>query len=166
MNNVKLVRANFSDAAALAEICKKAFDHISEKYLGHTEGPYGYDKPQWHTVSMKEGVYFQIVLHDKIIGAIIIAIRGKKKVASNEKYHWELVQMFIDPEYQNMGAGSFAVKEVERCFPEMYLFTVATPAKYISNNDFYRKLGFKKIKEINSNNDLLLYSYEKYYNIK
>ena len=144
ISKVKILRANFSDATVLAEICKKAFDHISEKYQGKKEGPPGYDMPHWHTIAMKEGVYFQILLHDKIIGAIIIALRDKRKATKKEIYHWELVQMFIDPEYQGKGIGSFAVKEVERFFPEMYLLTLATPVKYISNNDFYKKLGFKK----------------------
>lgn len=165
MSKVKILRANFSDATVLAEVCKKAFDHISEKYLGKKEGPSGYDMPHWHTISMKEGVYFKIQLHDNIIGAIIIALRGKKKTTNKEIYHWELVQLFIDPEYQGKGIGCFAVQEVERFFPEMYLMTLATPAKYKSNNDFYNKLGFKKVKEIISNNDVLLYFYEKYYSI-
>jgi len=145
---IKLERANFSDAVELSHICKKAFDREMILYKdGKIGGPKHYDDPKWHIYSMKEGVYHKILFNLKLIGGIIIAIRDKKIKNKIIIYHWELVQMFIHPDCQNKGIGSFAVKQMEEWFPEMYKFTTGTPSFSIGNIHFYEKLGFKKIGE-------------------
>lgn len=77
--NLKLERANFTDAKELASICKKSFDQ--EMILnrdGKPGGPPSYDDPDWHIYSMKEGFYNKIIFDGKIVGSIIMALRGEE----------------------------------------------------------------------------------------
>jgi RimJ/RimL family protein N-acetyltransferase len=55
--------------------------------------------------------------------------------------------MYISPEYWNIGFGSFAVKQLEEWFPEMYKMTTGTPSFSVGNIHFYEKLGFTKTGE-------------------
>lgn len=147
-NDLKLERANFEDAVVLSQICRDSFNQ--ENFLhkdGKACGPKQYDDPSWHIYSMKEGVYHKILYNNKIIGAIIIAFRGKKTIENITCYHWELVQMFVSNEYKSMGAGTFAVKQIESWFPEMYKMTAGTPSFSKGNIRFYKNLGFNIIGE-------------------
>jgi predicted acetyltransferase len=145
-NKLRLERANFIDANELTNICVDSFNQEMILYKdGKPSGPKHYNEPNWHIYSMKEGVYHKILLDDKIVGAIIIALRDRIK--NNSLYHWELVQMYIDNEYKHKGFGTFAIKQIEKWFPEMYKFSTGTPSFSINNINFYKKLGFNEVGE-------------------
>ncbi len=93
---------------------------------------------------MKQGFYNKIIYDGKIVGMVVIAFRG----IEGELLHYELVQIFVDPDFWNKGIGSAAIKQIEEWFPEMYKFTTGTPAFSITNIKFYEKLGFKKVDEV------------------
>jgi aminoglycoside 6'-N-acetyltransferase I len=78
---------------------------------------------------------------NKIIGAIFGNIE-----CWYHKYHYNLKEMFIDPEYQHMGIGSKMIKKInidlkKRHVIGMYLFTSSD--KWTSN--FYKKNNFKSL---------------------
>jgi len=164
---LKLERANFVDADILTDICVRSFNREMMEYKnGRPGGPRHYDDARWHIFSMKEGVYHKILYNDQIVGAIIIALRGRIK--NNSLYHWELVQMYIDNEYQHKGIGTFAIKQIEKWFPEMYKLTTGTPSFSVNNIAFYKKLGFSEIGEEycrDEDIDLILFE-KKYYEFK
>lgn len=158
--NVLIKRADFTDAVALAEICKKSFDQeMILRRDGTPGGPPFYNDPAWHIYSMKEGVYHKIFYQNELVGGIIIAFRGKK----DELYHWELVQIYIDPEHWNKGIGSIAIQQIESWFPEMYKLTTGTPSFSTTNIQFYKKLGFKCSGESISDEHLKIILFEKLY---
>ncbi len=164
-NDLKLERSNFEDAIVLSQICCNSFNQ--EMILnkdGKAGGPKQYDDPSWHIHSMKEGVYYKILYKTKIIGAIILAFRGKKTIENTAYYHWELVQMFISNEYKSMGAGTFAVKQIESWFPEMFKMTTGTPSFSKGNIQFHKNLGFNIIgEEYNKDEDVKIILFEKVY---
>ena len=146
--DLKLERADFIDAVEMADICRRSFDQEMILHKdGKPGGPKNYDDPDWHVHSMKEGVYHRIMHKSRIIGAVIIALRGKINKNGRDLYHWELVQIFIDNDYKNKGVGTFAVKQIEMWFPEMYKLTTGTPSFSAGNIRFYERLGFKKTGE-------------------
>lgn len=165
LGDLKLERANFTDAFKLSQICKNSFDQEMILHKdGKSGGPKHYDDPTWHIHSMKEGVYHKILHKSEIIGAIIIAFRNKIVKVQKPLYHFELVQMFVDNDYKNNGVGTFAIKQIEEWFPEMYKLTSATPSFSIGNIHFYNTLGFIKIGEQNSDDDKInLILFEKVY---
>ncbi|MBP7737782.1 MAG: GNAT family N-acetyltransferase [Spirochaetes bacterium] len=160
---LNLERANFIDANELTNICFNSFNQEMILYKdGKHGGPQHYDDPNWHIYSMKEGVYHKILLDNKLVGAIIIALRGRIK--NNTLYHWELVQVYIDNEYKHKGIGTFAIKQIEKWFPEMYKLTTCTPSFSVNNIEFYKKLGFNEIDKIYCHEeDIEIILFEKLY---
>jgi predicted acetyltransferase len=165
-NGLKLERANFEDAIVLSQICRDSFNQESILQVGKAGGPKQYDDPSWHIYSMKEGVYHKILYNNKIIGAILLAFRGKKTIENTACYHWELVQIFIINEYKSMGVGTFAVKQIESWFPEMYKMTTGTPSFSTGNIQFYKNLGFNIIREeYSKDEDIMIVLFEKNYKL-
>ncbi len=73
--------------------------------------------------------------------------------------------MYIDNEYKHKGIGTFAMKQIENWFPEMYKLTTGTPSFSINNIKFYKKLGFNETGEqYSSEEDIKIILFEKFYN--
>lgn len=147
---IELLRANFSNANEIAKLCKKSFDREMTLHKdGKPGGPPSYDDPAWHIMSMKQGFYCKILCDGKLVGMVLIAFRGIEAGL----LHYELVQIFVDPDFWNKGIGSTAIKQIEEWFPEMYKLTTSTPAFSVTNIKFYEKLGFNKVDEVFSKED-------------
>lgn len=162
--DTELIRANFSDADEMAKLCKKSFDRESILHKdGNPGGPQSYDDPAWHIMSMKQGFYCKIMCDGKLVGMILIAFRGME----GEFVQYELVQVFVDPDFWNKGIGTVAIRQIEEWFPEMYKLTTSTPKFSVKNIKFYEKLGFKIVDEVfNKEEGIDLVLFEKTYKHK
>ena len=89
---------------------------------------------------MDPGYCFKILLGDRIIGAFII-FKDYPQRGTNV-----LGTIFLDPEYQNLGIGTYTMNYVHRTFPAKQ-WRLDTPEWHIRNHHFYEKLGYRKVGE-------------------
>lgn len=148
-------KTTIRDVRALTKVQIKTFDHDSKKFLGiDTGGPPGYDSEEWQIQIMQKADYYKIVKDNKIIGGFIIF--------NPRKGEYVLGRIYIDPDYQDRGIGTQAMKFMLNKYSDAVKWSLDTPSWAIRNHYFYEKLGFVKVKE--SKADLEGYSdifYEK-----
>jgi ribosomal protein S18 acetylase RimI-like enzyme len=139
MDEIEMVLAEPIDAEILANISKRAFH--SDIICGGkgNGGPPGYDSPQWQSFIMNKSKYFKILLAKKIIGGVIVFIKGKG--------HYYLGRIFIDPSYHRKGIGTKAMQLVQSEFPLAHKWTLETPPWNSRTKEFYKKQGFQIIGE-------------------
>jgi GNAT superfamily N-acetyltransferase len=132
---VAFQRAKRADAEVLTEVQKRTFDDDSRRFRGQPSGgPPGYDSVFWSRKIMGIADYYKIVSNRTIIGGIIVFNKGGG--------HYELGRIFIDPEHQNQGIGTQALRWLEAKYPLAKKWTLDTPSWATRNHHFYEKLGF------------------------
>ncbi|NDW17529.1 N-acetyltransferase [Dysgonomonas sp. 216] len=90
---------------------------------------------QTHRLSFEASQEVVFVYHeDKLIG-LGRAISDRVRQAA-------IYDVAVDPEYQGLGIGKEIVMHIIKCLPGCNIILYASPGK----EDFYRKLGFKKMK--------------------
>ena len=156
-------KAKIEDAETLTEIQKRTFDDDSRRFGGLPAGgpvphvfggPPGYDSVDWTLWAMKTGIYYKILAGDQIIGAVILFDMHKR--------HFNLGRIFVDPDWQDQGIGSQAIRFIEKTFPYVKRWSLDTPEWAIRNHHFYEKLGYVKVgEEAPKGIDIRLYLYEK-----
>ncbi|MGA9351332.1 MAG: GNAT family N-acetyltransferase [Anaerolineae bacterium] len=106
---IRFEKARPTDAATLARISERAFHsdiHCGAPGLG---GPPGYESEQWQRKMMHIGDYYKILVGDQIVGGFIVLRKGPRE--------YELGRIFVDPDYQNQGAGTQAMEFLWEEYP-------------------------------------------------
>ena len=136
---LSLTLAQSSDAEALAQISKRAFDSDAAVGAPGAGGPPGYDSPAWQVEMMGQAVYLKIDLAGEIAGgAIVFGGRGGR---------YYLGRVFLDPRLQGRGIGLAVMDALFAHFPDADKWVLETPSWNVRTRNFYRKLGFQLMKE-------------------
>ncbi|MHA2297852.1 MAG: GNAT family N-acetyltransferase [Candidatus Hodarchaeales archaeon] len=142
--DLKFEEATEMDIPELTGIMKKAFDDDARLHLGIPEGgPPGYDNGeffrQW-MLSYEESHGYKVITGDKIIGYFLVWIyeHGENRLGT----------IFMDPDYQNRGIGSRAMRFIFDSWSDAKSWILDTPNWATRNHYFYEKHGFKKIREV------------------
>lgn len=149
---IKFAIALVSDAEILRDIAISAFEEDKIKY-GFT--PPGIETIEWHLSKINNGMYYKIMVEDKIVGAI--------NLYDLKNNHFRLGAVYIEPSYQNKGIGTKAISFIENTYPDINKWSLDTPYKNYKNHKFYEKHGYVKIDEVKpmENIDFFLFEYEK-----
>ncbi len=144
-------KSTLDDIEDLLPIQKASFQDDLEKYQDFETNPAceTFEKLEYN---IQKYHHFTILEENTIIGAI--EVRGNK-----ERMHIDKV--FISPSKQNKGTGTMAIKFLEKQFPDVKLWTLYTPYLSFRNHYFYEKFGYKKTKEVQLTERLILFKYEK-----
>jgi len=154
-DKMRIEIAYIEDAKALTEVQVRTFDDDSGRFAGQEKGgPPGYDSVEWQINIMQHSKYYKIMYYTRIIGGIILFDMGDGV--------FNLGRIYIDPEYQNMGVGTNAIKFIEMAFPQARKWTLETPGFAVRNHHFYEKMGYIKVGESRAEPDgFHEYHYEK-----
>ena len=111
---LRFEKAIANDANNLAKVSKRAFDndiHYGARVEG---GPPGYDSPEGQIFMMDHFMYYKMMLEDTIIGGFMIADKWDG--------HYELVRIFIEPNFQNMGFGIKTLEFIWRTYKRQVIY--------------------------------------------
>lgn len=149
---VKFTVALESDAKILRDIAVSAFE---EDKINYGSMPPGIETIEWHLSKIKNGMYYKIMIDDKIVGAI--------NLYDLKNNHFRLGAVYIDPTYQNQGIGTKAIDFIENTYPDVKKWSLDTPYKSYKNHKFYEKHGYVKVEEVKpmDNIDFWLFEYVK-----
>ena len=128
------------DAAALADISRRAFE--TDSAVGGTGpgGPPGYDTAAWQRSMMtKASAYWKLLLDGQLIGGAI--------VFSYPRGRYYLARLFLDPDYHRQGLGLRAMEALLAAYPEARVWRLETPPWNQRTRAFYKKLGFRVVRE-------------------
>ena len=128
------------DAAALADISRRAFE--TDSAVGGTGpgGPPGYDTAAWQRSMMtKASAYWKLLLNGQLIGGAI--------VFSYPRGRYYLARLFLDPDYHRQGLGLRAMEALLAAYPEARVWRLETPPWNQRTRAFYKKLGFRVVRE-------------------
>ena len=130
------------DIPILTPLMKAAFDEDTKMHTDLLEdGPIGYDTGELleNMLHMENSVSKVILYDGKPIGAYTVI---------KEKDMYTLDLIFIDPQYACKGIGSIVWNDIEKEYHEAKTWIVETPSYSMRNHNFYKKCGFKVIKEV------------------
>lgn len=149
---VALRPARPEEAAALAEISRRAFD--SDLALGLAPGPGGppgYSSDEWQTQMMTAGRYHAVTVDGDLAGGAIVFEIGRG--------HCELGRLFVDPRFHRQGIGQRAMALLFAAYPSVRRWTLDTPTWNRRTRAFYEGLGFVAVGERRAPGgpDLVLY---------
>jgi GNAT superfamily N-acetyltransferase len=147
MNKMVVVDIHFEEATEddipeLTEVMTRAFDD-AQKHLGKPNGgPDGYDTGDFFRkwmLSYRESVGYKVLVDGKIVGGFIVWLlrHGKNNLGT----------IFVDPDYQDQGVGSQAMRFIFTTFRDATSWTLETPSWALKNHYFYEKNGFQKVRE-------------------
>lgn len=130
------------DIPELTGVMTRAFDDDARKHLGlERGGPEGYDNGDFFRkwlFGYQESIGYKALSEGKIIGACIVWVLPEG--------HNVLGTIFVDPDYQDRGAGTHMWQFVEATYPETRSWRLATPSWAIKNHYFYEaKCGFERV---------------------
>ena len=131
-----LRKSNEDEIEIIVEISKKSFD--TDILVGGKEndGPPQYDDINWHKQMLEEGhLYTYMQKNGEIIGGAIL-FEGEKELYVG--------RIFINPQHFGQGYGIQLMRDIECCFPDVYVIQLDTPIWNIRTNRFYRKCGYKQ----------------------
>jgi GNAT superfamily N-acetyltransferase len=94
---IQFEKARPEDARALALASWRAFDNDVNYGAPGPGGPPGYNSDRWQLRMMIAGEYYKILADDQIIGGFVVLLRGYQC--------YELVRIFVHPDFQNQGLG-------------------------------------------------------------
>lgn len=141
LSQIRYFKAADSDIPELTEIMTRSFDNDSQRFHGEAAGgPQGYNNGSFFRQWMRSGNCYKIMLDNTLIGAFIV-FKDYPQKGSNV-----LGTIFLDPEYQDQGIGTFTMKYVHKTFFAKR-WMLDTPEWHTRNHHFYEKLGYKKIGE-------------------
>ncbi len=131
---VALRRARLEEAAALAEISRRAFDSDLAVGAPGPGGPPGYDSADWQGQAMGWGEYHAVVVDGQVAGGAIVLRAGPA--------HCELSRIFLDPSWHGRGIGRQVMALLFEAYPQAQRWTLDTPAWNRRTRRFYESLGF------------------------
>lgn len=152
--NIKLVKADISDAEEIWTMQKEAFAELLNKYQDFDTNPANEPLEKVIMRLNQPFTYFYfIVLNGKKIGAI----RVVDKKSDNDFKH--ISPLFIIPEYRNCGYAQAAILIVENIHGS-HGWEIDTILQEAANCHLYEKMGYHKtgiIREVNSKLTLIYY---------
>ena len=140
-NDIQLVQATDDDAGILAIVSQRAYEHASELYEKEVWGPRGYKSPKDHLYYIDKLETYCILYEEIVVGGIIVSENGFD--------HKELVRIFVDPDFQDKGIASDAIKLLMESSPAK-AWTVGNITWNEKAKGFLESNGFKKIGFINT----------------
>lgn len=131
-----LKKAIIEDAEVIREVLNQAFykDYIK----------YGYCPAYNQSIErvqkgIENSIPFKILVDEQTVGYMRVLYEGQGR-------YW-LACLCIIPAYENKGVGKVAMKLLEKQFPNAKCWGLDTPVDNERNVYFYKKCGFKIIKE-------------------
>jgi RimJ/RimL family protein N-acetyltransferase len=138
MSLVSIELAKSEDAEKLADISKRAFDSDIEHGALGEGGPSGYDSPdhQRRMIENESGDYLKILYDGKIVGGTTVW-----KISD---MHYEIFNVFVDPDYHRKGIGKESFRLIMEKYPQAKRWTLDTPEWNTRTKGYYEHLGFKQ----------------------
>jgi len=140
MTSLLLEPARPDDAAALADISRRAF--ASDAAVGGSGpgGPPGYDSAGWQRQMMTQAsAYWKVLLEGRIIGGAIVFAYPRGR--------YYLARIYLDPDIHRQGLGLRAMAALLAAYPEARVWRLETPPWNRRTRAFYEKLGFRVVRE-------------------
>lgn len=136
MSKITIDLAEPDDAEKLADISKRAFDSDIDHGAPGEGGPSGYDSPdhQRLMIENKSGDYLKIQYDGKIVGGTTVW-----KVSDT---HYEIFNVFVDPDYHRKGIGKESFRLIMEKYPQAKRWTLDTPEWNTRTKGYYEHLGF------------------------
>jgi len=136
MGQVTIELAEPDDAERLADISKRAFDSDIEVGAPGEGGPPGYDSPdhQRRMIEDSFGDYLKILYDGEIVG-------GTTAYRISDT-HYEIFNVFIDPDYHRKGIGRESFRLIRERYPQAKRWTLDTPEWNTRTKSYYERLGF------------------------
>jgi ribosomal protein S18 acetylase RimI-like enzyme len=134
---IRFEKARPEDAAQLALVSGRAFDHDVHYGAPGPGGPPGYRSEHWQSKMMRQGTYYKILSDEQLIGGFVVRQKWHD--------HYELTRIFIDPDFQDRGIGARAIAFLEEAFAAARRWTLDTPHWNQRTRHFYRKLGYAEV---------------------
>ncbi len=139
LDDIEMTVATETDAGVLALVSQRAFEHVSEEHGKRAWGPRGYKSEKDHKYYIEKLETYCILLKGVIIGGMIISDNGVE--------HKEFVRLFIDPDFQRNGYGTWALNWVMKESPAK-VWTVGNIEWNDTVKMFLESNGFQKIGHI------------------
>lgn len=138
MSLVTIELAEPDDAERLADISKRAFDSDKDVGAPGEGGPPGYDSldHQRRMIENTSGDYLKILYDGKIVGGTTAY-----KISDT---HFEIFNVFIDPEYHRRGIGKKSFEMLMEKYPHGKRWTLDTPDWNTRTKSYYEYLGFRQ----------------------
>jgi GNAT superfamily N-acetyltransferase len=136
MSEVSIQLAEPKDAERLVDISKRAFDSDVEVGAPGKGGPPGYDSVEYHRKSIQDASfdYLKIMYDEKIVGGTSVFKIGE--------LHYEIFNVFIDPDYHRLGIGKQSFELIKARYPQAKKWTLDTPVWNTRTKSYYEQLGF------------------------
>jgi ribosomal protein S18 acetylase RimI-like enzyme len=152
--SIEVVKAASEDAEVLAEISKRAFESDMKVGASGKGGPFGYDlvDVHWTHATSDRIDYLKVLYNGKIVGGM--------RVYRMNPGHYEIMGVFVDPDYRRQGIGRKSFEIVMEMYPDAKKWTLDTPEWNIRTKSFYEKLGFVQYGVMRWESDFELRAYE------
>ena len=137
--DIEIEKARKEDAAELAAVSERAFHSDIDHGAPGLGGPPGYNLASWQARSMQLADYYKVVADAKIVGGLIIRRKAVRE--------YEVSRIFIDPDYQGQGIGTSVMAFTQEAYPLAKRWTLDTPSWNQRSRRFYRKLGYREMRE-------------------
>jgi GNAT superfamily N-acetyltransferase len=136
--DLQFTPAGTSDALTLTGISKRAFE--TDVLVGGPSkgGPPGYMSVPFHAKMARMKHLYKLTDNGLIVGGAILSLKGNTL---------NIERIFVAPEHFCKGYGIFMMQEIEGLFPDVKEYKLDTPVWNIRTNTFYKKLGYKEIRQ-------------------
>jgi GNAT superfamily N-acetyltransferase len=153
-DSIEVFDATTDDAEILANISKRAFESDIEVGSSVKGGPMGYDSVEVHRRDAKRDWldYLKILYNGQTVGGM--------RVYKMHPGHYEIMGVFVNPDYHRKGIGKKSFEIVMRMYPDAKKWTLDTPDWNIRTKNFYEKLGFVQYGVMRWEPDFELRAYE------
>ena len=134
-----IVKAEAEQIEKIVNMSIRAFE--TDVNVGGAKGdcPPGFDSAEWHQQMAREGHLYQAMIGNDLVGAAIVF----PDETENSVY---IGRIFIDSIYHRKGFGIHLMDCIEKHFPCAAEFHLDTPCWNERTNAFYKKLGYRIIK--------------------
>ncbi|HHK5536811.1 TPA: GNAT family N-acetyltransferase [Bacillus mobilis] len=155
---ISLKKAIENDAAVLFQMQKDSFNPLLNKYKDYNTNPANESiEKTILRINNPNSNYYKMIIDSNLVGAICIS---QKEIP----YKFWISPMFIHPNYQGKGIAQKVLILIEKMFPEVRSFELATILEEERNCFLYEKMGYKRteiIKKLNDKTTLIYYKKER-----
>jgi GNAT superfamily N-acetyltransferase len=145
-------KAKYEDLDEILKLQKIAFQEEAELYKQL------HIPPLEQTIdNIREEYNEMIFLKAQIDNRIIGSVRAK--FTNGETCY--VGRLIVHPDFQNKGIGGQLMNEIEKCFPQASRFELFTGNRSVKNIYLYKKLGYRIIKEVDTEIDIKMVVMEK-----
>ena len=134
-----IVKAEAEQIEKIVAMSVRAFE--TDVNVGGIKGdcPPEYDSIKWHKQMAREGHLYQAMIGNDLVGAAIVFPDETGKSVY-------IGRIFIDSVYHRKGYGIRLMECIEKHFPWAKEFHLDTPCWNERTNAFYKRLGYRIIK--------------------